>query len=121
MNPVSEWRQRAALFYEPQPLATAVEHVPANSVPEPYKALLVHNEHMTTMMERFHGSQVDVRVLARRTDGTTYSRKIILVSQNTGTVVQFALAQFDLNAVSEAVRRRDPERAGSTWSSTHKS
>jgi len=105
MNPFSEWRKRAALFPEPQPLAVAVEHVPDSSAPEPYKALLVHNNHMTAMMERFHGSPVDVRVLARRIDGTVYSRKIILVRQDTGAVVQFALAQFDLNAVSEGVRR----------------
>ena len=70
---------------------------------------VVHNDHMTTVMERFHDSRVDVRVLARRIDGTTYSRKIILVRQDTGAVVQFALAQFDLNAVSEAVRQRDPQ------------
>ena len=106
MNPISEWRKRAALFPEPQPLAVAIEHVPDLSTPEPYKALLVHNDHMTAMMERFHGSPVDVRVLARRIDGTAYSRKIILVRQDTGAVVQFALAQFDLNAVSEGVRRR---------------
>jgi hypothetical protein len=60
---------------------------------------------MTAMMERFYGSRVDVRVLARRIDGTAYSRKIILVRRDTGAVVQFALAQFDLNAVSESVRR----------------
>lgn len=81
MNPFSEWRKRAALFPEPQPLAVAIEHVPDSSTPEPYKALLVHNNHMTAMMERFHGSPVDVRVLARRIDGTVYSRKIILVRQ----------------------------------------
>jgi hypothetical protein len=83
MNPFSEWRKRAALFPEPQPLAVAIEHVPDSSTPEPYKALLVNNNHMTAMMERFHGSPVDVRVLARRINGTVYNRKIILVSQDT--------------------------------------
>jgi len=105
MDPLSEWRTRAALFPEPQPLAVAIEHIPDSSAPEPYKALLVHNDHMTAMMERFYGSRVDVRVLARRIDGTAYSRKIILVRQDTGAVVQFALAQFDLNAVSDGVRQ----------------
>lgn len=105
-DPVREWHKCAALFPEPQPLAAAVEHIPESSAPEPYKALLVHNDHMTVMMERFHGSPVDVRVLARRIDGTAYSRKIILVRQDTGAVVQFALAQLDLDAVSAGVRRQ---------------
>ena len=102
---VSEWRKRAALFPVLQPLARAVEQVTESSVPEPYRTLLIHNDHMTAMMERFHGTPVDVQVLSRRMDGMVYSRAIILVRQDTGAVVQFALAQFDVNAVSEVVRR----------------
>ena len=100
---VTDWVHYADLFPGEQ-LAATVGRVPHASVPEPYQRLLVHNQHMTGMMERFYQSSVDVRVLARRIDGSVYSRKIILATQDTGTVVQFAFMQFQLDAVSEAVR-----------------
>ena len=48
-------------------------------VPEPYRGLLVHEHHMTVTVEEYHGGPVDVAVLARRSDGDKYSRKILLV------------------------------------------
>jgi hypothetical protein len=60
---------------------------------------------MTVMMERFHGTRVDVRVLARRIDDASYNREIVLVRQDTGAAVQFAFAQFELNAVSQTIRQ----------------
>ena len=100
---LTDWFHYANLLPGEQ-LAVAVERVPQASLPEPYRRLLVHNQHMTGMMERFYKSSVDVRVLARRIDRSVYSRKIILATQNTGAVVQFAFMQLQLDAVSEAVR-----------------
>ena len=104
MKPVSEWHRLAALFPAPDTLAANIEHVPVSAVPEPYRTLLVHNNHMTATMELFHGTPVDVKVLARHIEAETYNRKIILTRPDTGAVVQFAFAQFDLHSVSEAVR-----------------
>ena len=100
---VADWVHFADLFPGEQ-LAVFVERVPHASVPEPYRRLLVHHQHMTGMMERFYQSSVDVRVLARRIDGSVYSPKIILATQDTGAVVQFAFMQLQLDAVSAAVR-----------------
>jgi hypothetical protein len=82
-----------------------MERVPFSGVPEPYKTLLVHSDHMTAMMERFHGSPVDVRVLDRNLHGMAYSRKTLLVRRDSGKVVQFAFAQLDLSILSAAVRQ----------------
>lgn len=103
-NPVDEWRALTALFRGGANLAAEVQTVPTSLVPAPYDALLVHNGHMTSMVERFYGSSVDVRVLARRIDGNIYSREIVLTLRDTGTVVQFALARYDLQSVSGIVR-----------------
>lgn len=103
-GPVDEWRALAALFPGGEKLASAVEAVSAAETPAPYDALLAHNGHMTAMVERFYGTPVDVRVLARRIDDSTYSREIVLTRRDTGTVVQFALARYDLHAVSTIVR-----------------
>lgn len=105
-NPLAEWKALGEAFPARQPLAFGVEVVAASSVPEPYKSLLAHRQHMTAMMEKFHGIPVNVRVLARRNDDRVYSREIVLTRQDTGVVVQFAFAQFHLNTVSESVRKQ---------------
>jgi hypothetical protein len=105
MDAIDEWCKRAALFPALHPLAAKIEHVAASSVPQPYKALLLHKDHMTAVMERFHKSRVEVQVLARRIDENVYSREILLLKKDTGAVVQFAFAQFSLGNVPEAVER----------------
>jgi chorismate-pyruvate lyase len=81
------------------------EIIPADEVPAPYHELLVHEHHMTVTVEAFHGSQVDVRILARRHQGSSYARKILLVLQSTGRIVQFGIVRIDLDLCSEPVRQ----------------
>ncbi len=78
--------------------------VPAREVPEPYHDLLVHEHHMTVTVEAFHGGPVDVRILARRRDGSVYARKILLVHRATGRIVQFGIVRLNLDQTSPAVR-----------------
>ncbi len=93
-----------ALFYEnPAELGT-FEQVSAAEIPTPYRELLAHHAHMTVTMEEFHGSPVDVRVLATRHDGSRYSRKILLSRQSDGRVVQFGIPRLNLNFLSDEVR-----------------
>lgn len=107
-----KWRLLGAAFPACEPLASIVEPAAGAELPEFYRSLLVHTDHMTRVMERFHKCPVAVRVLARRADGPIYSRKIVLLKHGTGTqdaentraAVQFAFAQVDLEAVSGAVR-----------------
>ena len=80
------------------------EYVRPNEVPPPYQGLLVHEHHMTVTVEQYHGSLVDVRVLARRHDGDSYARKILLALQSTGRIVQFGIARVNLRYCSPAVR-----------------
>ncbi len=80
------------------------EFVAPDEVPPPYHGLLVHEHHMTVTVEAHHGSLVDVRVLARRHDGDSYARKILLVLQSTGRIVQFGIARVNLRYCSPAVR-----------------
>lgn len=105
MNPQDELRSLTDLFPSPEPLFQRVEHIPSAVTPEPYKSLLVHNEHMTVTMERYHQTTVDVRVLAHRHDGDLYARKILLLKHGTNTPVQFGIVRFNLSYVTAAVRR----------------
>jgi chorismate-pyruvate lyase len=78
--------------------------VAAEEVPAPYHDLLVHEHHMTVTVEAYHGSLVDVHILARRQDGESYARKILLALQSNGRIVQFGIARVNLRYCSPAVR-----------------
>ncbi len=78
--------------------------VSGDAVPPPYHDLLVHRHHMTVTVEAHHGDLVDVRILDRKLEGDSYTRKIVLALQGSGRVVQFGVARVHLNYCSPAVR-----------------
>lgn len=94
------------LFYERPDELGAFERInSAAEVPQPYRHLLAHHEHMTVAVEEFHGSRVDVQVLATRRDKNFYSRKILLTRQSDGQVVQFGIPRLNMAYLDEEVRR----------------
>jgi hypothetical protein len=80
------------------------EIVPADKVPPPYHGLLVHEHHMTVTVEAHHDDLVDVRILDRVLSGDIYARKILLMLQKTGRVVQFGIVRIHLNYCNPEVR-----------------
>jgi chorismate-pyruvate lyase len=94
------------LFYEqPRDLGT-FERIPLEAdVPQPYRQLLAHNEHMTVTLEAFHRCNVDVQVLASRRDNGFYSRKILLTRQSDGVVVLFGIPRLHTEYLDDEVRR----------------
>jgi hypothetical protein len=80
------------------------ELIAGTEMPQPYRDLLVHEHHMTVTVESHHGGPVDVRVLAVHQEGDLYARKILLVHQATGKIVQFGIVRIDLSMTSPAVR-----------------
>jgi chorismate-pyruvate lyase len=105
LNPHDELRALCDLFPGGPPLFAQVEHIPKAVTPEPYQSLLVHDQHMTVTMERYHGTTVDVQVLAERRLGDIYARKIVLLKHGTTIPVQFGLVRFNLSYVTEPVRQ----------------
>ena len=105
MNPHDELKKLTDLFPTDDPLIEKAEHVASALVPEPYKRLLVHEEHMTVTMEGHHRTHVDVKILARVQEGHIYSRKSILLKSGTDEVVQLGIVRFDLDYVTDAVRK----------------
>ncbi len=105
MNAQVELESLTALFGGGDELIAAAEHIPSALTPEPYKQMLVHDHHMTVTMEDYHGCKVDVKILERISDGNIYSRKILLVKSGTDDVVQFGIVRFNLEYVTEQVRK----------------
>jgi chorismate-pyruvate lyase len=76
----------------------------AAAVPEPYRGLLAHTEHMTVTVEAFYGCPVDVRVLEAGRDGDFYHRRIVLTLHGTDRIVQYGLVRINLKLLSAKVR-----------------
>lgn len=79
--------------------------VAAAAVPEPFHTLLVHDQHMTETMERYHGSPVVVRVQQSGRHGSWYVRQIQLLKAGTPTVVQGGVIRVDLDVCHPTVRK----------------
>lgn len=105
MNALEELRSLSTPFPHSETLFQRVEHIPSAVTPEPYRGLLVHNEHMTVTMEQYHGCSVDVKVLRHHQDGNLYCREILLLKHGTTIPVQYGLVRFHLDYVIEPVRR----------------
>jgi chorismate-pyruvate lyase len=95
----------ASLFYDDLALLGHFEEIVAEAMPEPYRGLLAHHQHMTVAMERHHGGPVEVQVLTSRRDGEYYSRKIVLRRHGDGRVVLFGIPRLNLQLLDEAVRQ----------------
>jgi chorismate-pyruvate lyase len=95
----------AGLFYDDMAELGLFEELLAEALPQPYRGLLAHHDHMTVSLERHYGCGVDVEVLAAQRAGDYYSRKIILHRQSDGRVVLFGIPRINLTLVDEEVRR----------------
>lgn len=96
----------------PRPLPVpAYSVVSANSIPEPFHQLLVHDRHMTIAQERFHSCKIGVRVLQSQLRDGWYARQIVLIPRGTDRVVQGGAVRIHLHMldpeVQTAIRRED--------------
>ncbi len=94
------------LFYAgPAELGTFTP-VEASALPDDYRKLLAHTEHMTVTVEAYHDSLVDVQVLDRKVTPSHYARKILLTRRRDGVVVQFGIMRMHLEVLEPIVRAK---------------
>ena len=74
------------------------------AVPEPYRALLVHDGDMTSRLEEFHHAPMTLRVLHREQDGDAYRREVLLCAQDTGLPVEYGAIEIHLDAFAPELR-----------------
>jgi chorismate-pyruvate lyase len=86
------------------PADSSATLIHAAALPEPYRMLLAHSEHMTVTMEAHYGKPVDVRVLEAGRVGEFYHRRILLALHGTDRIVQYGLVRIDLGLLPPAVR-----------------
>ena len=69
---------------------------PSSEVPEPFRALLVHEGDMTSTLERFHEERMLLEVLAEGNSDQYYHREVILKGERTGRAAEFGLIEIEL-------------------------
>jgi chorismate-pyruvate lyase len=92
------------LFHERAGLLARFDQVSPADMPEVYRSLLDHDQHMTVTVESYHGCPVDVVVLEYSRRAEMYSRQILLTRQRDGRVVQFGIVRLRLDCLSGPVR-----------------
>ena len=81
------------------------EGVEPESVPEPFRALLVHNGDMTSRLEAFHQGAISLEVLqSLRSGEDAYCREVILRRATDGAAVEYGAIEIFLDAFDAPVR-----------------
>jgi chorismate-pyruvate lyase len=78
--------------------------ISAEEMPQPYRDLLAHHDHMTVTMEEFHHTPVDVKVIRAVRDDPYYARKILLTRTGTEEVVMFGIMRFNFEWCDDRIK-----------------
>jgi len=111
MNPSAEvqfgWLSPLRRFYAsagiPFPPVTVGD---AGGLPEPDRELLVHDVDMTSVLERHHGTRIELRVLASEQSDGILARQVVLVSESAGQPFEFGAIEIHLDVFDPESRRR---------------
>src|SRR5262245_14521297 len=95
-----------ALYARAGIVGPIVKRTTAQRIPSPYHGLLVHENEMTSTLERHFGGRVTVRVLSRFARSRSYFRRVLLVLESTGRPVSMGAVRLRLDVFSPAVRAR---------------
>lgn len=95
-----------ALYARAGIIGPVVKRTTAERLPPPYNSLLVHQDEMTSTLERHFGGRVTVRMLATFLRGRSYFRRVLLALEKTGRPVSMGAVRLRLDVFSPAVRAR---------------
>jgi len=94
----------ASLFFDDLAELGRFEPLSPSQLPDEYRRLLAHNDHMTVTLEAANDSLVDVRVLAEWRDEASYARNSLLARQRDGAVLQFGIMRIWLADLPASAR-----------------
>ncbi len=84
--------------------APAFDAIDGESMPQPYRRLLVHEDDMTPTLERFHGVELHLRLLSRRQENGTLFREVALVRDDDERAVEFGAIRIEVDLFPEEAR-----------------
>jgi chorismate-pyruvate lyase len=91
-------------FFDDVAFVDACPRLSSDELPAIARKLLVHRDHMTSVLESHFGRAVALNVLAHEQNATHYTRKITLTLADDPRMVEFGIVRIDLSYVPAAVR-----------------
>jgi chorismate-pyruvate lyase len=73
-----------------------IERITSEQMPEPYRSLLAHSNDMTPTLQKFHESEIHLRLLGREERGDFYFRQVVLQLDGTEQPVEFGAIKISL-------------------------
>lgn len=83
----------------------AFERIAGESMPEPYRGLLVHHGDMTSRLEAFFGGEIIIEVLHHEHTPEAYRREVVLRIEASGLPVEYGAIEIELSAFDGELRR----------------
>ncbi len=80
--------------------------VEPDDIPSPYRSILVHDNDMTSTLERHYGGRVVLRALSTFTTGGWHFRRVLLVQEYTGRPVEMGAIRIKLDAFSSRLQQQ---------------
>lgn len=82
-----------------------IEQLPGETMPEPYRTLLVHQNDMTPTLEKFHKDQIHIKALSRNQRNGFYFREVVLQLDGSGQSVEFGAIKIMLDLFPAEARQ----------------
>jgi chorismate-pyruvate lyase len=90
VHPLDDFYARAGLRLP------KIERIGADEIPEPYRALLVHENDMTPTLEKYHGAEIHLRILGHDQREDFYFREVVLQLNESDRPVEFGANKINL-------------------------
>jgi chorismate-pyruvate lyase len=81
------------------------EAIDGESMPQPYRDLLVHQGDMTSRLEAFHGGEIVIEVLHHEHTAESYRREVVLRVEATSLAVEYGAIEIELGEFEGELRR----------------
>jgi hypothetical protein len=94
----------AELFYPSLDALGQFEPVAVDDLPDGYRSLLAHRDHMTVALEAWHNSLVDLNAIDEWRDDASYARASVLRRQTDGEAIQFGIMRIWLSDLPPAAQ-----------------
>jgi chorismate-pyruvate lyase len=103
----------AELFFPNLDVLGQFDPVAVDELPDDYRSLLAHHDHMTVALEAWHNSHVEIEAIDEWHDDASYARTSVLRRQTDSRAIQFGimriwLADLPETAQNEITTKRSP-------------
>jgi chorismate-pyruvate lyase len=81
-----------------------IDQISGETMPQPYRTLLVHHGDMTPALEKYYRQTIHLRLLQSRREGQFYLREVVLLLDGTNQAVEYGAIAINLDCFTPAAQ-----------------